>query len=325
MPDLKLTMAMTPWDRISPLLTGEVKPEGITLEHHDIPLQEIWHRQLQGNEFDISEMSMSFTLQAIPLGWDYRVLPVFHNRTFSYVNTMTRLGSGIRQDHPEDMTGKRVGVVDYQMTAALWTRGILEHEFGVAPRDVEWFQGRPDPNIPGQTKPFRPPEGVVINPPPNDLEQMMADGALDVMYSVHPPASGPLADRSRFVPLFADGVAESERYYATTGVFPAHHATIVRKSVLDAHPWAAKSLLDAFVEAQRLTMERAMKEPPSALVFAREMMERQRETFGDNPYAYGLGANAAAIDLVQTFAVEHGMIPRKQPFAGLIAAGALDS
>ena len=325
MPDLRLTIAMTPWDRIGPLLAGEVKPEGITLEHYDIPLQDIWRRQLQGNEFDISEMSMSFTLQAIPLGWDYRVLPVFHNRTFSYVNTMVRLGSGIRQDHPEDMAGKRVGVVDYQMTAALWTRGILEHEFGVAPRAVVWFQGRPDPVIPGRTEPFRPPEGVVINPPPNDLEQMMADGALDAMYSVHPSASGPLADRSRFVPLFADGVAESERYYARTGVFPAHHATIVRKSLLDAHPWAAKSLLDAFVEAQRLTMERAMKEPPSALVFAREMIERQRETFGDNPYAYGLAANATAIDLVQTFAVEHGMTPRKQPLDGFIAAGALDS
>ena len=325
MPDLKLTIAISPWDRINPLLTGEVKPEGITLEHHNIPLQDIWRRQLQDNEFDISEMSMSFTLQAIPLGWDYRVLPVFHNRTFSYVNTMIRLGSGIRQDHPEDMIGKRVGVVDYQMTAALWTRGILEHEFGVAPRSVEWFQGRPDPAIPGQTEPFRPPEGVVINPPPNNLEQLMADGALDAMYSVHPPTSGPLADRSRFVPLFADGVAESERYYARTGVFPAHHATIVRKSMLDAHPWAAKSLLDALVEAQRLTMERAMKEPPSALVFSREMMERQRETFGDNPYAYGLAANATTIDLVQTFAVEHGMTPQKQPLAGFIAAGALDS
>ncbi len=325
MPDLKLTMAMTPWDRIRPLLTGEVKPEGIALEHHDIPLQDIWRRQLQGAEFDISEMSMSFTLQAIPLGWDYRVLPVFHNRTFSYVNTMVRLGSGIRQDHPEDLTGKRIGVVDYQMTAALWTRGILEHEFGVDPRGVEWSQGRPDPAIPGQTEPFRPPEGVVINPPPNDLEGMMADSALDAMYSVHPPTSGPLADRSRFVPLFQDSVAESERYYAKSGIFPAHHATIVRKSMLDAHPWAAKSLLDAFVEAQRLTMERAMKSPPSALVFSREMMERQRETFGDNPYAYGLAANTAAIDLVQTFAVEHGMTPRKQPFGELIAPGVLDS
>ena len=325
MPDLKLTMAMTPWDRIRPLITGEVKPEGIALEHHDVPLPDIWRRQLQGSEFDISEMSMSFTLQAIPLGWDYRVLPVFHNRTFSYVNTMVRLGSGIRQDHPEDLAGKRIGVVDYQMTAALWTRGILEHEFGVDPRGVEWFQGRPDPVIPGQTEPFRAPEGVVINPPPNDLEGLMVGGALDAMYSVHPPTSGPLADRSRFVPLFQDGVTESERYYAKTGIFPAHHATIVRKSMLDAHPWAAKSLLDAFVEAQRLTMERAIKEPPSALVFSREMMERQRETFGDNPYAYGLAATAAAIDLVQTFAVEHGMTPQKQPFDNLIAPGVLDS
>ena len=325
MPDLKLTMAMTPWDRIQPLIAGGVKPDGIELEHYDIPLPNIWRRQLQDSEFDISEMSMSFTLQAIPLGWDYRVLPVFHNRTFSYVNTMARLGSGIRQDHPEDLSGKRVGVVDYQMTAALWTRGILEHEFGVDPRGVEWFQGRPDPAIPGQTEPFRPPEGVVINPPPNDLERMMADGALDAMYSVHPPTSGPLADRSRFVPLFADGVAESERYYVKTGIFPVHHATIVRKSVLDAHPWVAKSLLDAFVEAQRLTMERLMKEPPSALVFSRETMERQRETFGDNPYAYGLAANEAAIDLVQTFAVEHGMTPRKQPFDELIAPSVLDS
>lgn len=325
MPDLKLTMAMTRWDRIEPLLTGEVKAEGVALEHHDIPLQEIWRRQLQDSEFDVSEMSMSFTLQAIPLGWDYRVLPVFHNRTFSYVNTMVRLGAGIRQDHPEDLAGKRIGVVDYQMTAALWTRGILQHEFGVDPRSVEWFQGRPDPAIPGQTEPFRPPEGVVINPPPNDLEQLMAGGALDAMYTVHPPTSGPLADRSRFAPLFADGVAESERYYARTGIFPAHHATIVRKSVLDAHPWVARSLLDAFAEAQRLTMARAMKEPPSALVFSREMMERQRETFGDDPYAYGVAANAAAIDLVQTFAVEHGMTPRKQPLAELIAPGALDS
>ena len=325
MPDITLTMAMTPWDRIQPLLTGEVKPEGVAIEHHDIPLQEIWRRQLQGSEFDVSEMSMSFTLQAIPLGWGYRVLPVFHNRTFSYVNTMVRLGAGVRQDHPEDLAGKRVGVVDYQMTAALWTRGILHREFGVDPRSVAWFQGRPDPAIPGQTAPFRPPEGVVIQPPPNDLERMMAEGELDAMYSVHPPTSGPLADRARFVPLFADGVAESERYFASTGIFPAHHATIVRKSVLDAHPWVARSLLDAFIEAQRLMMERAMREPPSALVFSREMLERQRETFGDNPYAYGVAANAAAIDLVQTFAVEHGMTPRKQPLAELIAEGVLDS
>ena len=325
MANLKLTMAMTRWDRVEPLIHGEVRVEGIDLEYIELPLQEIWRRQLQHSEFDISEMSMSFTLQAIPLGWDYRVLPVFHNRTFSYVGTLVRVGSGIRQGHPEDLNGKRVGVVDYQMTAALWTRGILHHEFGVDPRNVEWFQGRPDPVIPGQTEPFTPPEGIAIRQPPNDLEGLMVSGEIDAMYSVHPPVSGPLSDRSRFIPLFEDGPAESERYFRRTGIFPAHHATIVRGSVLHAHPWVARSLLDAFTEAQRITMERTMHEPPSALVFAREALHRQREVFGDNPYAYGMTANAAAIDLVQTFALEQGMTPRKQALEELFATGILDS
>lgn len=325
MSDLTLTMAMTPWDRVLPFIAGEVKPQGISIEYHNVPLPQIWSRQLLQNEFDISEMSMSFTLQAIPLGWDYRVLPVFHNRTFSYVNTMIRVGSSIRQNHPEDLSGKRIGVVDYQMTAALWTRGILEREFGVDPRSIEWFQGRPDPIIPGQTKPFKAPAGVVINPPPNDLEQLMVDGTLDAMYSVHPPMSGPLADRTRFTPLFADGPSESERYFTKTGIFPAHHATIVRKSILDKHPWVAASLLTAFIEAQRLTMEKTAMEPPSALVFSREMLERQRDVFGEDPYAYGLAATAATVDLVQTFAVEHGITDLKQPIADLMAPGILNS
>lgn len=325
MPDLKLTMAMTRWDRVEPLICGDVQAEGIELEYVELPLQEIWRRQLQHSEFDISEMSMSFTLQAIPLGWDYRVLPVFHNRTFSYVNTLVRVGSGIRQGRPEDLNGRRLGVVDYQMTAALWTRGILHHEFGVDPRRVEWFQGRPDPVIPGQTEPFRPPEGVVIRQPPNDLEDLMVKGDIDAVYSVHPPVTGPLSDRSRFVPLFEDGPAEAERYFRKTGIFPAHHATIVRKSMLDAHPWAARSLLDAFTEAQRITMERTAQEPPSALVFAREALYRQREVFGENPHAYGMASNAATIDLVQTFAFEQGMTLRMEPLEELFATGILDS
>ncbi len=325
MPDLELTFVSSPWDRIMPLVTGEVKPEGIALRYQQLPLQEIWRRQLHGSEFDISEMSFSFALQGIPLGWDYRLLPVFHNRTFSYTSTLVRLDSGVRVGHPEDLRGKRIGVVDYQMTAALWTRGILQHEFGVDPAEVEWWQARPDPVIPGATEPFAPPEGVGIHPPPNDIEGMLESGELDAIYSVFPPSRGPLADRSRFSPLFDDPIAEAERYFTKTGIFPAHHVTIVRKSVLDAHPWAAKSLLDAFNEAQRLVMERFREEPPSVLVFSRQMARRQREVFGDNPYEYGLRANAKAVDLVQTFAVEHGTTHRKQQFAELFAPGVLGS
>ena len=106
MADLELTLAMSPWDRVQPLISGEVKPEGITLKYLNVPLNQIWSKQLIGEEFDMSEMSFSFTLKGLHAGWGYTLLPAFHNRTFSYVNTVIRIGSGIRQDHPEDLKGK---------------------------------------------------------------------------------------------------------------------------------------------------------------------------------------------------------------------------
>jgi 4,5-dihydroxyphthalate decarboxylase len=324
MADLELTLAMSPWDRIQPLISGEVKPEGITLKYLNVPLNQIWSKQLVGEEFDMSEMSFSFTLKGLHAGWGYTLLPAFHNRTFSYVNTVIRIGSGIRQDHPEDLKGKRVGVVDYQMTAALWTRGILGRAFGVGQTEVEWFQGRPDPVVPNAPD-FVPPAGVTINPPPNALEEMLDRGELDAMLSVHPPNHGPLADPARFTTLFSDAAAESMRYYKSTGIFPAHHATILRRSIAEAHPWAAKSLLDAFTEAQRLTMERTYGQAPSALIFADDALIRQRAVFGDDPYAYGVRANAEVIDTVQSFAVETGAVASKLAESDLYAAGVLDS
>jgi 4,5-dihydroxyphthalate decarboxylase len=320
MTDLELTLTITPWDRVQPLLTGEVKPEGIRLIYTDFPLNEIWHRQLVDEEFDLSEMSFSYALKGVSSGWGYRLLPMFHNRTFSYVSTVVRVGSGIRIGHPEDLVGKRVGVTDYQQTASLWTHGIMRHEFGVNPAGVEWFQGRADPAIPG-TGTFAPEDGVVIHEPPNDLTALMVSGDIDAMYTVHPPTQGPLADHTKFQPLFPDGVAESMRYFTKTGIFPTHHATVLRERIANEHPWAAKSLLEAFTEAQRIATERAYRQPPSSLVFARHVLDEQRAVFGDDPYAYGVEANAAPVDAVQTFAVELGTVARKLPLAELYAQG----
>ncbi len=326
MADLVLTFALTHrWDRVQPLITGEVKPRDITLQYVQVATGKLWEAQLLEQAYDVSEMSFSFTLQAIPLGWDYRVLPVFHNRTFSYVNTLARLDSGIRPGHPGDLKGKRVGVVDYTMTAALWARGILHHEFGIAPQDVEWFQGRAFPAIPGQSEPLAPIEGLVVQPPPNDINAMLAAGRLDAIFSVFPVTESTLSDRRRFSPLFPDGQAEAERYFTNTGIFPAHHATIVRQSLLQQHPWIAESLLEAFTEAQRLAMEQTLHEPPSVLIFAQDQLERQRRVFGENPYEYGVRANAAVVDLVQTFGVEHGITPYKLPFEEFFAEGILGS
>ena len=268
MADIELTMTMTPWDRVQPLIAGEVKPEGIRLRFTELPLSEIWRRQLEDEEFDLSEISFSYALKGIPAGWGYRLLPVFHNRTFSYVGTVVRVGSGIRPNHPEDLVGKRVGVTDYQQTASLWTLGILRHEFGVDPASVEWFQGARAPVIPG-TSAFAPPPG--IHDPSSAQRPHRDDGPRRARRALHRPRAHPgPARRPRGVPFAVPGrPGEAARYFAKTGVFPTHHATALRESIAREHPWAAASLLDAFTEAQRIVTERTYRQPPSALVFAR--------------------------------------------------------
>src|SRR5919205_302145 len=121
MADLHLSFAMTPYDRVLPLITGEVKPAGIRLKYQ---------------RYDVSEMSFSSFLVERAKGWPYRILPVFHNRQFFYTTIVIRLSSGIRQDHPEDLKGKRFAVGDYQQSAALWIRGVLQHEFEITPQDM---------------------------------------------------------------------------------------------------------------------------------------------------------------------------------------------
>src|SRR5919199_4252698 len=124
MADLHLSFAMTPYDRVLPLITQEVKPAGITLDYQGMPgeVPGVFYDQLKFQRYDVSEMSFSSYLIERAKGWPYLALPVFHNRNFRYTGIVVRDGSGIRQDHPEDLKGKRFSVPDYQMSMALWTR-----------------------------------------------------------------------------------------------------------------------------------------------------------------------------------------------------------
>src|SRR5687767_3332694 len=144
MGDLHLSFAMTPYDRVMPLITGEVKPAGITLEYQGMPgaVPGVFYDQLKFARYDLSEFSLSSFLVDKPKGLPFRLLPVFHNRDFSYTNIVISKTSGIRQDHPEDLKGKKLAVMDYQQTAALWIRGVLQHEFGVNPEEIHWVQTR---------------------------------------------------------------------------------------------------------------------------------------------------------------------------------------
>ncbi len=325
MADLELTFTTTPYDRVQALITGEVKPQGVSLQFIAIPAPDNFYQQLKFSRFDVSEMSFSSYLIARAQGWPYRMLPVFHNRGFFYTQLLVRKAAGIRR--PEDMKGKRIGTAEYQQSAALWTRGILQHEFGVRPEDMEWYQERtPRFSHSGATA-FQPPPGLKFHYAQTDLATMLLRKELDIALiqrgaTVDRP-KGEIWSNPAVRTLFRDPKREGTRYYKKTGILPPQHVTVVRESILEEHPWVATSLYQAFEEAKRVCMDRLYEDhgfigflggPPSMLLFSRPELEEQRRVFGDDPYVYGIKANAKVIDLVQSYSVEQGLTERKQPW-----------
>jgi len=330
MSDIKMSIAMTPYDRVLPLINGEVKPDGIELEYAGMPggVPRVFYEQIKFQRYDISEMSISSFLRMRSINWPYRMLPVFHNRNFSYTFIHIRQGAGIRQGHPEDLKGKRIGIGDYQQTLGLWTRGILQMEFGVRPEDMVWYQERGEHfshTGASQEAGLALPSKVEINYAKTDLGTMYLNNELDANaglgFGIGPGQESGI-DRERtgatenpdIVTLFPDPRQESIRFYRKTGVYPPHHTTVVRESILDQHPWVAISLMEAFEESKRIAVERIKRMPPTLMVFGEQYLREIREIFGGDPFQYGIRANAKAVEMAQTFSVEQELTRRKQPF-----------
>ena len=338
MADIKLSFACTQYDRVLPLISGEVKPDGITLEYSRAPggVPRIFYDQMKFHRYDVSEMSMSSYLRMRSIGLPYRMLPVFHNRNFSYTYIHIRKGAGIRQDHPEDLKGKRIGIGDYQQSLGLWTRGILQMEFGVKPEDMIWYQSR------GQhfshtgasaEAGLEVPKNIKLNYTDTDFDTMFLNGELDAVtglglrrsraglggYGGGRAAGVGLERRGRgsaepdVVTLFTDIPGEAARYFKKTGVYPPNHCTIVRENIVAENPWVVLSLMEAFEESKRLAIERLQQSPPSLMVFGAHYLRDLDEVFGSDPFPYGIKANAKAIDMAQTFSVQQNLTPRKQP------------
>src|SRR5437867_7374003 len=295
MTDLNLSFAMTPYDRVLPLITGEVKPAGITLDYQGMPggVPGVFYDQLKFCRYDLSEMSFSSFLVERAKHFPYRLLPVFHKRNFSYMNVVIRRSSGIRVDHPEDLKGKRFAVGDYQQTAAMWIRGVLQHEFGVTPQDMEWVQTRGEHYSHTGASGTKPPVKLTFA---NAAEgELFLKGEIDASMSWVGESTSALArdgadirGNPDFCTLFSDPKAEAIRNYRKNGIFPPHHTTAIRESILDQHPWVATSLLNAFEEAKKLAMERTRQQ--TLFVFQNHYLDEVKHLMGKDPFAYGVKA-----------------------------------
>src|SRR5687767_14690286 len=171
-------------ERVEPLMNGTIKAEGIEIiPTYSHPSETFW-RQLKFQEFEVAEMSMSSYLIARSRGVDMIALPVFPSRRFFHAEQSYHVDSGIKE--PSDIVGKRIGVGEYQQTAALWARGVLEHDFGVSQYKVHWYMERTDELSHGGATGFSPPPGISFQRIPQDksLASMLVANEIDVA-SVH--------------------------------------------------------------------------------------------------------------------------------------------
>ena len=326
---VQLSFGLSSNPRTWPLIQGRVVPEGIEPVITVLHPSELFWRQLKFGDFDVSEMSLSSWMRLVARGEpDWVGLPIFTTRRFFHTEILIRTDAGIAS--PGDLKGKRVGVPEYQQTAALWARGVLKHEFGVQARDMEfWMERTPEISHSGAGG-FAPPKGVTIHQIPADksIGSMMAAGELDatLLYLTNRN----LVDRSRVdlaahpaVRRLFDPVEEGARYYRKTGIFPINHLTVVRRRLFERHPWLALNILAAFQEANALLaterfaaiayyVETGLIPAASTDVLAKELVP------------YGVRANRATLETAAVYSYEQGLTPRQLALAELFAPATIE-
>jgi len=330
MPKLKLSLICGANDRTQPIIDGSVRADGIDLDVTVAHPSEIFWRQLTRAEFDVSEMSMSSFLIITAQG-DRRFvgLPIFTSRRFFHTGGLVRTDVGIEK--PEDLKGKRIGVPEYQQTAALWSRGALQHEFGVHPKDIEWYMERTEDRSHGGATGFTPPPGVRLNfiPAEKNIGTMMASGELDgtVLYITDPNP----VDRSRLdlakdpkiKRLFPDPAAEGARYYQKTGLYPINHGMVVKRGLLEAHPWVAINLYKAFAEARDRVASQT-RELTNVYFDLGLLPPDKRSALSIDPYPYGVQANRTVLETIAEYSHEQGLTPRIVKLEEVFAPSTMD-
>ncbi len=335
MKKLQLSLVSARYERIAPLLDGTVPVEGAELVWtHSNPSETFW-RQLRFGEFEVAEMSMSSLLIAKARGHDMVAIPVFPSRRFMHGALYVHKDSGI--DRAEELAGKRIGVGEYQQTAALWARGTLEHDFGVCQYDVDWYMERSEALSHGGATGFTPPEGIRFNriAENKSLISMLVNRELDtamLLSTFH--AERNVIDRSTgdrregdaeaVRPLFPDMMAEGKRYVSAHGFIPINHCYVIRGDVHEKHPWLAFNLFVAFAKAKEHWLRQLPQAIPSDLFFGPQYLEQTRAIVGDDPFPYGIRDNAAMLETLIDYSLEQKLTPRRLALEEIFAPSTLD-
>ncbi|GAA0518833.1 ABC transporter substrate-binding protein [Pigmentiphaga sp. GD03639] len=298
MSKLRLSLGCWDYDRTRALMDGTVVPDGIDLNYLNMPVEETFFRMLRHREFDVAEMSLSsYTVSLFKPERPFIAIPIFPSRFFRHSCIYVNADAGIRE--PKDLIGKRIGTPEYQMTAPVWIRGILDEHYGVPVDSVTYVTG-------GEEEPGRP-EKLKIDLPPNikveqigptqTLSQMLLDGEIDALHTARMPSTF-LTGKGKVTRLFPDFEAVEREYFRNTGIFPIMHTLVIRREIYEANRWVAQSLYKAFVQAQQVAYQNLRETAALKIMHPWLLgnMEAVIKEMGEDFWAYGFENNRKTLE-----------------------------
>jgi 4,5-dihydroxyphthalate decarboxylase len=303
---IHLTLACGDYESIRALKEGTVKPDGIELTVLTDMTSDIRHwRMIRNREFDVAELSMSNYLMAKYTGLPFAAIPVFLHRRFRHGFVFLNASRSITK--PIDLIGKKVGLRNFQATANLWIRGILEHDYKVPHRQIQWFKQDEE------EVEWTPPADLNIErlPQGKHVEKMLVDGELDAL--IHPEVIQPVLDKDKRVRRLFPSYRDLEMaYFKRTGIFPIMHTTAIKQELVDKYPWVPINLMQAFEASKKVAYKRMENPRIVPLAWFRHFLEEQEEILGADPWVYGLGdINRKNLETLMQYSQEQGLIGRK--------------
>jgi 4,5-dihydroxyphthalate decarboxylase len=310
-----MTFACGLYDRMLPLYTGDVKADGIDLNFLAIDHpREIFDRMANHLEFDAAEMSSSdFFRHMAHGGCPMAAIPVFPSRVFrhGYIAVDRRV---IRE--PKDLAGKRIGVPLYAMTAAIFIRGLLQHDFGVDFSGVTWVEGGMNDTKPHgapSTIPLARPVKLELHSSAMSLSDRLESGDIAAVIGSGMPKA--LKTNPNVVRLFPDYREREKDYYRRTKIFPVMHLVVFRRDFYEQNPFAATSLYNACCEAKAIAHKK-MRELGTLrymLPWMAAELEEIDQVFGGDPWPYGIEANRPSLEALVQYLADQGLINAPVP------------
>jgi 4,5-dihydroxyphthalate decarboxylase len=319
---ITITLGCQSYDRIRPIMDGQVRIEGCNTIVVPMKPDECFYRAFSNAEFEVSELSASSYVVAVERGgFPYVAVPVFPSRMFRHSSIYIRSDAGIKQ--PSDLRGRLIGIPEYQMTVGLWVRGLLSDVYGVKPHEMRWRTGGLE--TPGRKEKLalKLPPAVDVQPIPahKTLSQMLVEGSLDALISAIRPSFWRASNS--ILRLFPDYRRAEQEYFRETGIFPIMHILGIRRDMVERHAWLPASVYKAFDESKAVCMA-ALEEFGTLAVTLPWLipeLEETKELMGENFWPYGIEDNRKSLETLTRYVHEQGLTSRQISLDELFAAG----